>query len=238
MIDKISEATQLLFSNLRLFGSIMLTIWLPSSILLVYLRLYVFPETLGGDETKMFLQEFRVSMVIDLAFGPLYTGALIYTAAQLKQGLVASYGESMAYAGKRSFKLLGTQIFSGLIVGFGLVCFVIPGIFMALRFALIDSIVVLDGQSGAEAQAQSTKLTQGRKWAILGTMLLTFVGASLVIGLISFVSYFLLGLSGQTDNFVVAVILECISNLILILPVIVLFLFYWDSKDQNISGIE
>ena len=238
MIQKISEATKLLCSNLRLFSSISLTIWLPGSILLVYLRFYVFPGMTGGDETRMFIQEFRVSNVIELAFGPLYLGALIHVTAQLKQGLPAKYRASMAFAATRSFKLLGTRIFSGLIVGLGLLCFVIPGIVMALRFAFIDAIVVLEDRSGVDAQARSTQLTQGKRWKILGTMTLTVIGLSLAVFLVSFILYLLLALIGQSDNFIVAVMVECINNILLIIPVIVLFLFYWEAKNQAPVTIE
>ncbi|NEQ66027.1 MAG: hypothetical protein F6K21_11095, partial [Symploca sp. SIO2D2] len=65
MIQKIREATQLLTTNLVLFSSIVLTVWLPGAILLVYLRLYVFPETTGGDEWSIFVQELRVANAIE-----------------------------------------------------------------------------------------------------------------------------------------------------------------------------
>ncbi len=238
MIQKINEATKLLYSNLILFSSISLTVWLPGSILLVYLRLYVLPGTTGGDETRMFLQEFRVSNAIELAFGPIYVGALIHAASQLKQGLPASYSASMAYAAKRSFKLLGTRILSGLIVGLGLFCFVIPGIVMALRFVLIDAIVILEDRSGADAQARSTHLTQGKRWKILGTMTLTIIAVALFIYLIVFTLYSLLALIGQPDNFIVAVIVECVNNVLFVIPVIVLFLFYWEAKNQHPEAID
>jgi hypothetical protein len=232
MIQKISEATKLLFSNLILFGSIVLTVWLPGSILLVYLRLYVFPETTGGNEVQMFVQELRVSNLIEISFGPLYIGAILYAASQLKQGLQPMYRESMAYSAKKSFKLLTTRLGTGLIVLLGLIALIIPGIILGLRFALIDSIVVLEGLEGVSARNLSIKLTKGKRWQILGSMILTFVGILIAIFLVSFSLYLLLSLTGQTENFIIAVICECISNLLLVLPIIILFLFYWDAKKQ------
>jgi hypothetical protein len=180
----------------------------------------------------MFVQEYRVSNVIELAFGPLYVGAILYAASQLKQGLHPTYRESMAYAATRSFKLLVTRIGTGLIVLVGLIALVIPGIVLALRFALIDAIVVLEGLEGVSARNLSVKLTKGKRWQILGTMMLTFVGILLAVVIVSFSLYFPLSLTGQTENLVIAVICECISNLLLALPIIVLFLFYWDAKNQ------
>ena len=232
MIQKIREAIGLFMANPVLFSSLVLTVWLPGSILLVYLRLYVFPETTGGDELRIFAQEFRVSNAIELAFGPIYTGAILYAASQLKQGLRATYRESMARGARRSFKLLATRIGTGLIVFVGFIAFIIPGIILALRFALIDAVVVLDGVEGGQARNLSTKLTQAKRWSILGALTLAFIGVIVAILVASFVFYLPLALIGQDENFVVAVITDCIANVLLVLPTLVLFLFYWDAKNQ------
>jgi hypothetical protein len=83
MIQKIREAIGLFTTNLSLFSLIVLTVWLPGSILSVYLRLYVFPEIAGGDEFRIAFEEFRVESAIEVVFGPLYVGAILYTAFQL-----------------------------------------------------------------------------------------------------------------------------------------------------------
>jgi hypothetical protein len=233
MIQKIREATRLLTTNLALFSLIVLTVWLPGSILLVYLRLYVFPETTGGDELRIATQEIRVSNAIELIFSPLYIGAILYAASQLKQGLNTTYGESMSHAARRSFKLLGTRFGTGLIVLAGCIAFIIPGVILALRFALIDAIVVLEGVEGATARNLSVKLTQGKRWNILGTILLTFIGILIANFMASFILYLPLSLVGQKENFVIAVLSECISNILLLLPTIILFFFYWEAKSQQ-----
>jgi hypothetical protein len=233
MIQKIREATGLLATNFLLFSAIVLTVWLPGSILLVYLRLYVFPGTAGGDELRVFAQEFRVSNAIELAFGPLYVGAILYAASQLKQGLRPTYREAMAHASRRSFKLLGARIMAGLITLAGLIALIIPGIVLALRLALIDAVVVLDNVEGKSARNLSAKLTQGKRWNILGAMILTFIWLVIVISITFFILYTPLSLIGQEENFFVAVLAECISNVFLVIPTLVLFLFYWDAKSAQ-----
>ena len=176
MIQKIREATNLFTENLTLLSSIVMTVWLPGSILLVYLRMYVFPETMGGDEYRIFIQELRIAYAIELAFGPICIGAILHAASQIKQGLRATYSSSMSYAARKSFKLLTTRFVTGLIVGVGFIALIIPGIILSLRFALIDEIVVLEGKTGASARNLSTELTQGKRWNILGSMILAFLG--------------------------------------------------------------
>ncbi|MBW4551195.1 MAG: hypothetical protein KME35_08815 [Aphanocapsa sp. GSE-SYN-MK-11-07L] len=233
MIQKIREASGLLTTNWVLFSSIVLTVWLPGSILLVYLRLYVFPEATGGDEFRMLAQELRVSNAIELAFGPIYVGAILHAASRLKQGLRTTYGESMSHAARKSFKLLGTRIGTGLIVLAGFIALIIPGVVLALRFALVDAVVVLENVEGKNARNLSARLTQGKRWNILGTIVLTLLGVVIAISLISFILYLPLSLVGQDENFVIAVISECINSILLVLPIIVLFLFYWDAKNQQ-----
>ena len=237
MIQKIREATGLLTANLALFSSIVLTVWLPGSILLVYLRLYVFPEEFGGDEWHIFFQELRVHNLIEAAFDPVYVGAILYAASQLKQGLHPTYGESMTHGARRSLRLLTTRIWTNLIVFGGLIALIIPGVVMALRFALIDEVVVLEGTEYKNAQNLSAKLTQGKRWNILGTIIVTFIGLLILVFLTSLILYLSLSLVGQDENFVIAVINECIMNILFVLPTIVLFLFYWDAKKQCIGSL-
>ncbi len=232
MIEKIREAIRFFIANLPLFGSIVLTVWLPGSILLVYLRLYVLPEATGGDELRIFIQEYRVDSAIELAFGPIYVGAILHAASQLKKGLRPTYRESMSHAARKSFKLLGARITTGLIVFAGLIALIVPGVVLAIRFALVDAIVVLEGVDGAGARKLSAKLTRGKRWPILGAVMLTFLGLILVVVLTSFLLYLPLQLAGQDENFLVDVIYECLINVLLSIFTIILFLFYWDAKNE------
>lgn len=228
MIEKIREATKLLTANLLLFSTIVLTVWLPGSILLVFLRLYV-----GGDELDIFVREMRVSNAIELAFGPLYMGAVLHAASQLKQGLQVNYRESMTRGAHRSFKLLGTRILAGLIVLAGLIAFVIPGIVLALHFALVDAVVVLEGVAAGDALKRSIKLTEGRRWSILGAIILTWIGLFIVLTPMSVIPYIIsISLGGSGENFILEVWYGCIGNILLLLPFLVLFLFYWEAKES------
>ena len=233
MIQKIKDAIQFFTANLALFSTIVLTVWLPGTILLVYLRLYVFPETIGNDWFRLFAEEWRVSNVIELACSPFYVGAMLHAAAQLKQGLSATYGKSMTHAARRSFKLLATRIGTSLIVLAGLVAFVIPGLVLAIRFALVDMAVVLEDVEGGRARSLSAKLTEGKRWSIFWTLTLTFIGLLIAVALAESVLAFLLASVGRDANFAILVIFGCVVSVLVTLPVIVLFLFYWDAKQAQ-----
>ncbi|MEG4624434.1 hypothetical protein Q5691_09140 [Microcoleus sp. w1-18aA5] len=233
MIQKIREAIGLFASNFVLFSLIVLTVWLPGSILLIYLRLYVFPEMTGGDELRITMQELRVSQFIEGSFGTLYVGALLHALAKLKRGLHPTYRESMTHAGRKCFKMFGTRFVTGLIVLGGLILFIVPGVILALRYALIDAAVVLEGVEGSKAQKVSANLTQGKRDKIFWTMILTYLGLFIASTIVSFILYLPLSFIGQEENFGVALIYECVANILAALPIIVLFLFYWDAKNQQ-----
>ena len=227
MISEIRDATQIFVKNFGLLSALKLTIWLPGSILLVYLRLYVFPEMMEGDETRIYLQELRISNIIELAFGPLYIGAILHAASQFQQGHTPSYGASMAHGARKSFKLLLTRILVSLITIIGLIAFIVPGILLALRLSFTDAIVVLEGTTGLQACNLSQTLTKGKKWDIFLTIILVFLG--LIFGIILLIE-FPLGLLNQDQNLIVQVLSECIYQILFIVPVLVLFMFYWNVK--------
>jgi len=227
MISEIRGATQIFIKNFGLLSALKLTIWLPGSILLVYLRLYVFPEMMGGDEARIYLQELRIANIIELAFGPFYIGAILHAASQFQQGQPLSYGASMSHGARKSFKLLLTRILVSVITILGLIVFIIPGILLALRLSFTDAIVVLEGATGLQACNLSQELTKGKKWDIFLTIILIFVG--LILGMILFIS-FPLGLLNQDQNLIVQVLSECIYQILFIVPVLVLFMFYWNAK--------
>lgn len=232
MINKIKEAIKLFISNFILFSKIVLTVWLPGSIIIVFLRYYVFPEMAGGDELQAILMEIRISNFIEIAFSPLYGGAIIYALSRIKQGLSISYSESMIYSAKRSFKLLITRLTTGIIIVLGFIALIIPGIILGLRFALVDEAVVLEQTSGSAARKLSAKLTKGKRAKILGTMIVAVIGIVIVSSVLSLVLYLPLTLIGQETNFLLDIVNECLVNVIFSIIYIVLFLFYWESKSR------
>ncbi len=233
MWEKISKSMGLFMQNWMLFSMIVLTVWLPASILLVYLRWYVFPEMTGGDEMQMFVKEYRFTALIETIFGPFCIGALIYALAQIKQDTMPTYGDCMAHAARRSFKLVGTRIGTGFIVLGGFLLLIVPGIILALRYALTDIVVTLDRIDGSNARKYSAQLTEGKRGKLLGAMIVSF---SLVLLASMFVSLLFSMFISEPGSgiFVLDVIDECLLQLgINVITTTILFLFYWESKGQE-----
>ncbi|HEY9648126.1 MAG TPA: glycerophosphoryl diester phosphodiesterase membrane domain-containing protein [Chroococcidiopsis sp.] len=230
MLQKISEAIRLFKTHWLLLSAIVLTVWLPGSIILAYFRFLIFADS---DPFQAMVQETRISNLIETAFGPIYVGAMMQVLAGAKQGRLVSYAEAMRCGAQTCFKMFTTRLVSGLIVLGGLILLIVPGILLAVRYALIDPVVALEGRSGKGARQRSVALTQGRRWQLLGASVVSFLLVMLVSVVASLVIYFPVGLMGQQDNFFAAVLYNCIASILFSFLFVVVFLFYWEGRSQH-----
>jgi hypothetical protein len=222
MIDKFREAIRLLSSNIGLFSLIVLTVWLPGNIIVNYFNYYVFYE-------EEFLGLMRFTMMIEGIFGPLYIGALIYALSRLKQDQTVKYSEAITVGFRNWGRLWWARFVAGLFISLGLIALIIPGILLAVRYALLDSVVILEGANASEGRKRSTELTTGKRWQIFGA------GVSFFFGFIvfSFIIYLPIGFVEELDNIIISTALDCVLDVIYSVITIVLFLFYWESKDKG-----
>ncbi len=79
---------------------------------------------------------------------------------------------------------LVTSVLLGIIITIGLILFVIPGIYLALRFQFAPFLVVDQGLGPFAALSKSSELTRGVKWKLLGF--------DILLGLIEFVGLLVL----------------------------------------------
>ena len=93
-----------------------------------------------------------------------------------------------AFNAKRFFNYLGAKILSGIIIGLGLICFVIPGIFLFGRYALLKYIFVrYEDITCMDALARCKQMAKGNEWRIVG-LYFSFIGwyllAAITFGLV------------------------------------------------------
>src|SRR5947209_8167387 len=62
--------------------------------------------------------------------------------------------------------LVAVSILTGIGVGLGVLLFVVPGIMLAIRWALVAPIVMLEGQGARAAMRRSRELVRGHRWAV------------------------------------------------------------------------
>ncbi|HYB70198.1 MAG TPA: hypothetical protein VEH80_06000 [Candidatus Bathyarchaeia archaeon] len=233
----LGETFRLLGTHLYLFTLLSLTVWLPTHVLLNYLEFF----EPGEDGTGRAL---RIVLTVQVVLDPFVVSAMLSALARLKHGHPAGYWQALAEgfsAWPRLMLVRFLVLWVLLLPSFGwlavysagpviqllggLVLIALSGLILALlvRFALVDSVVVLGGATPLTAWRQAAELTAGQRWPILWTATIIFV---LVFGLAA--------LGGQAfrsvpvaNHFVARVLFDCVLAVSQSLFTIALFLFYW-----------
>ncbi len=187
MYKRIAQAFTLLWTDFGVLALIVLTVWLPGN-LASDLVDRAFPR--AG-----FWTSFRVSMFIEIAFGPLCSAGIIYVLSRRLRGESTSYRETMSFAVRKWWPVFAANLTAGMRVVLGFLALIVPGTVLAVRYSLIDAVVVLEGKDTYDARMRSIELTAGKRWQIFFSGLLFFITLILVI----FVVYAPLGESEFPD---------------------------------------
>lgn len=227
MLNKFTEAIDLLFSNSILLSSIILTVWLPGNLLVSYLTFNVF----GQEEI---FRQFRITMMFESIFGPIYVGAMIYALSRIKQGQRPTYSEAIVVGLRNWGKLFVAQLIAGILILLGLIVFIVPGIVLLVRYAFLNPAVVLEGATPGEARRRSTELTSGIRWQIFGAGILFLVA----FAVLSILIYMPLGFFPELDTMATSVVLDCVLDVAFSVIQIVMFLYYWETAGEKRLELE
>jgi hypothetical protein len=219
-LGKFARAFKLLFDHLPLFAALVLSIWLPARLLI-----WMGPaHSAGPGRLRVLLQ---LTGLITVFFGPIYAGAILHTLANAMSGIKTSYLEAMG-AGLRAWgKLLLARLVAGLLIVSGLILLVIPGILLAMRCALVDEVVVLEGESSASAPWRSAGLIGANVIEVLrATLLSVFV----IVCFFQCLSI-LRELIGTPNNLWLELLCYWAVDVFAAFTICLFFLYYWEARD-------
>lgn len=153
-------------------------------------------------------------------------GAVVYALHERWQNNRVGYFASLRVGFKCWGRLFITKLIADLAIGIGTLFFLIPGIVLALRYALIAMPVVLEARSGADARYRSDELMEGRKLSLLFFAVIFY--ATLITAMLALyeaVSFVYLS-TPMTDfrYYAAATVVDCVVDL-LELPVICVLFF-------------
>jgi hypothetical protein len=221
---KIVTAFRLLLGQLPLFASLVLTIWIPAQLLI---ELAMASDPNHVDPWAML----RLAFLVEVVFGPICAGAVITALAAQMSGQSTSYPEAMRAGLHHWGRLFGARIVAGLIVLLGLLALITPGIILAIRFSLVDEVVVLEG-AGVWAFRRSTQLTWGRGLAIF----LAWAFSILTNLLVALALVLLLSLAGLLNNPFAALVCDALIRVVSVFFTCLLFLFYWEARQEELDS--
>jgi hypothetical protein len=236
----LGETVRLLGAHLHLLTLISLTVWLPGHVVRNYLEFF-------GASEESAAQSLGLVLMIQVFFDPLVVSATLSALGRVKQGLPVDYGiamtEGMAAWGRLfvvrflincavALPVLGGLGLRpsapwGLVAGSLLLAVIIIGLpVLLVRFAVVDSVVVLDRGNAVTAWRRAAQLTAGRRWLILRT------GASLLVLVFGFAMLFgqVFRMVPDLNHFVTRVLADCVLAVSQSVFTVAFFLIYWQAR--------
>ena len=173
-----------------------------------------------------------VGNLVKNLFFTLLDAAVITIVSDVYIGHEPDLASTLRAVGDRSGSLLGASFIRGLIVGFGFLLLVVPGVvFFAWSFAM-PMVIMLEGHDAGESFSRSRALVRGHVWRVLGTLLLAFVIVVLLAGAASVLVDWLAGLASLPERTT-----ELLDELVLIAvyPIgsVIATLLYYDLRIRN-----
>jgi hypothetical protein len=181
-----------------------------------------------------------------VVFDPLVVSAVLCALGRIKRGQPVSYlivlAEGMAAWGRLFVVrfVINTAVAVLVLGGLGIqpsgasgvaaasVLLVLAILLMVLlvRFAVVDSVVVLEGGTALNAWRRAAQLTAGRRWLIFWTaaaLIAVIFGCALLVGQVFRVE-------PELNHFVTRVLVDCALAVAQSLFTIAFFLVYWKAR--------
>jgi hypothetical protein len=215
----LSRAFSLLSRNFAPFlGISVLLVGLPLAVL-GGLQIYLLRSDPKSAATTAFTAMSILSALLTLVSGALLQSAVIYGAVNDWNGQRAPFSATLSAAFNRILPLIGVSILVGLATAFAALLFVIPGILVALAYAVATPVVVMEPNRGVFGSlTRSADLTRNHRWSIFGILLvilvLTIALAAIIGALSSIFSPLTPGLAFGISQVVVQPLTQAISTLI------------------------
>ena len=121
------------------------------------------------------LASFAISTLVDMGF----------TSFSLKASAnVHSVKLEDIWHPKPFWKYFGAALLTGIVVMFGFILLIVPGVILALMFAFVKFIVIEHKLNPIQAMKESARITKGHKWKLLVFVLLICLINLISIGLL------------------------------------------------------
>jgi hypothetical protein len=175
IITILKNAVELYRKHLLTVVASVLVIWVPLEILSSYMDTFVF----GPDDIR---KSFKFAQFLDNFIGIIATAAVTSIGYRATLGEKATFKEAMSVGFSSWGRVWWTNLLSVLAIILGLLLLIVPGIFLLVRLALVDTIAVCEYVSGGAAMRRSYELTKGRFWLLFGLgLILGFMTIGLIV---------------------------------------------------------
>jgi hypothetical protein len=142
--------------------------------------------TKGYDGSVSAREQIILAAELYLLIAPLVTAMVVHALLAMADGQKPRPGAAIV-AGLEGFgPVFGAVLLAAGGVVLGLFAFILPGIWLFVRWAFVPQAVVLDGRRGVAALQRSAELVRGSWWRVFGIALFTGISVAIPAALISF----------------------------------------------------
>jgi hypothetical protein len=163
---------------------------------------------------------------------PIAQGAIAaIVAAAIERDERLDVGGALSSVSGRTGSLIAVQIASGLMVFIGMVCLVVPGVIALIWTATSIPVVMIEQTGYARAIDRSRALARGKWKHVLGTVLLSWGLAVLIL----FGAGFVAGIFSDNDRFT-NLVADLLFGLVFPIPAIAMTFLYYDLRVRSESA--
>lgn len=126
------------------------------------------------------LASLMLALVVFLIGQPIVLGAVTRAVADAYLGQRPGLRRAYSQVAKRFWPLIGAVLFRGLVVCVGLVCCLLPGIWLQIALLVVPAAVVVEGVGASEALRRSYGLVAGHWWKCFGVIVIFMIAVSVV----------------------------------------------------------
>jgi hypothetical protein len=184
--------------------------------------------TSSYDESPDVAETLIPSIVEFLVVMPIVAAICIYALHQIAAGERPSAGQVFVAGFEAFTPLFGAVVLAALGIALGFVAFILPGIYLAVRWYFVPQTVVIEGARGPGALSRSAQIVRGRWWRTFGLVVLANIAIA-IPGLILIVPF--AAIADSTDRAVWQLLGSTIATSVTT-PFVALFstLLYYDLR--------
>lgn len=137
------------------------------------------PTTVTPQQAGQLVGGGIVAVLVALVVGAFASAASVFIAVRHANGQEADLGTALSFAAGRVLPLIGWNIVAGLLIGLGVIAFIVPGIYLAVvLLSCLTGVVVIE-RNGI---GRTFTLVNHRFWPTFGRMALVAVAGAVYFG--------------------------------------------------------
>jgi len=168
--ELLGDSLGIYFRNFLMLVGAAATVVVPIELILVGFGLKQF--TADPDAALSSGAQVMDVLVMYAVVAPLVTAIAVALLKGLGNGQRPRFGPTVVGALEAFTPLFITLLIAAAGISIGLILFIVPGVYLAVRWTFASQAVLLDRVRGAQALQRSGELTTGNWWRVFGVLLL------------------------------------------------------------------